>query len=53
MERIMANDATELNRLQSFIQEQVSFEDSVKEKSQNIKEKTPYPDPDTECKPPR
>lgn len=53
MDRIMATDASELSKLQGFIGEQIEFENKVKEKSELLKENTPYPDPETDCKPPR
>lgn len=53
MERVMANDAAELEKLQGFINDQMSFENKVQEKYQASKEATPYPDPETDCKPPR
>ncbi|ELT94828.1 hypothetical protein CAPTEDRAFT_133737 [Capitella teleta] len=52
MERIMATDASELSKLQGFIENQIEFENKVQEKSELEKQSTAFPDPQTDCTPP-
>ena len=53
METVMSSDAAELDKLQGFLTNQIAFEEKVKEKHKVAAEATPYPNPETDCKPPR
>ena len=45
--------AAELDKLTQFIQDQVAFENKIKARVEEEQKEAPYPNPDTECKPPR
>ncbi|XP_046372123.1 ral GTPase-activating protein subunit beta-like isoform X1 [Haliotis rufescens] len=43
----------ELDHLKTLIEQQIVFEGDVSNQAKIAREKTPFPDPQTECKPPR
>lgn len=43
----------ELDHLKALIEQQIVFEGDVSNQAKIAREKTPFPDPQTECKPPR
>ena len=43
----------ELNKLRSFIEKQAQFEAQVSQKKQQEMKSMPFPNKDTECKPPK
>ncbi len=49
----MSEDAGELGKMQGFIQDQLMFETKVKDGVKKEQEQTDYPNPETECRPPK
>ena len=49
----MTHYANELEKLEDFIEQQIAFENRVKQRVAEEKKNAPYPNPEQECKPPR
>jgi tRNA U34 2-thiouridine synthase MnmA/TrmU len=48
----MAQHAAEVEKMKAFIQQQAEFEGKVTKKVLEQREKTPYPNPEVECRQP-
>ncbi len=53
LESTLADQSEDLDKLRSFIQQQVGFESKVSEAVKEEVANAVYPNPETECKPPR
>ena len=49
----MADEADDLPKLEGFIRDQVAYENKVVERVEKERDDAPYPNPETECKPPQ
>ncbi|XP_050404785.1 ral GTPase-activating protein subunit beta isoform X2 [Patella vulgata] len=50
---VSEKEAVEIDKFKGFIEKQICFEKEVSERSRKEKEKTAYPNPETECKQPQ
>ena len=48
----MSQQAADVDKMKLFIQQQTEFENKVTKKVQEEREKTPYPNPEVECRQP-